>query len=493
MLKNNLLFCGQLHKSYKKTLLWAFCFSLSSVSAWQACANPLMPHDVLERSAQHLPTILRAKEGIARQEAAVLSAQGAFDPTLDGNHDLRGTGFYDGRYSALRLNQPIADFNTRVYAQYGISGGDYPSYEGKFRTQDGGEIAVGAIFSLLRDRDIDSRRFAIIDEELRLEESKLALELEQINAQLAAITSYWGWVSRGLEYGIRKDIWRLANNRQDALTTEVNAGNKARIFLVENQQNMLKRKSALRDAKRSWVSSAQDLSFYHRDAEGAPLLPNDASLPKDFDLSWADMAWGAHQEYHHDEGIIHLAKDLITRRPDLRRLDVLDRRFDQNRKLAKNQILPKLDLSTEVSQDVGNDQRIYEQTESRVKLQLSIPLQTRQAEGRIRMADADKRMIALDRSRMNEQILIALRTIENDLSIGKQMMQITAEEMQVAEALLQAERLRFEDGASDFFLLNLREETLAEARVRHVKAVERYLVSMSRFVAASMYKPALGL
>ncbi len=451
-------------------------------------AQKLYAKDLLASSAKHLPIIMKANQAIAKQQGDLLSAQGAFDRRIDGNTDSRLSGFYDGNAAALNVTQPFKQYNSRIYGGYSLSDGAYPSYDGKLRTQTGGEVAVGAIFSLLRNRDIDPRRAALNNEELKLQESKFALKIDQLNAQLNALNAYFEWQSRGLEYDIRKDIWKIANARQSALGREVAAGNKARIFLVENKQNMLKRKSMLRDVERTLNNAAQAVSFYYRNIDGTPIVPDISQLPKDFsfDLGEVDIFKDVME-------VANAAEKLLHHRPDIKMLELAMLRSKQDENLARNNLLPMLDVQAELSKDLGQPELVRDPTETKLKLNLSIPLQQRESQGKIASSKAMQRMLEHERSILQQQLTIELQRIFNDIKIGKEMMQITTEEMEIAKQLLKAERSRFADGASDFFLLNIREETLAESRIRHVLAMQRYYVAISRLLATTMQTELLML
>lgn len=471
----------------KSSSLFTLLLCFASFSA-QASSEKLYADEVLKTSAQHLPTIMRAKAALDEQAGKLLSSRGAFDRRLDGKAGSRLSGFYDGNYAGLNMVQPLEQVNGQVYGGYRISNGTYPSYDGDLLTQTGGEVAVGAIFSLLRGREIDPRRFQLSNEELKLQESNFALQIEQLNAQLNALLTYLEWQSRGLEYHVRKDIWKIANERQSGLESEVEAGNKARIFLVENKQNMLKRKSALRDTKRILNNAAQGLSFFYRDAQAKPLIPNITQLPKDFILPI-----GSEDLQPKQNDIEQIADGLLEMRPDIKRIKLAIQRAENEEKLATNNLLPLLDLNPEISQDFGREIITSRQTETKLMLNLSVPIQRRDAEGKILSAKAMQRMLNHEKQIIEQQLIIELERIINDINIGKDLMHITEEEQKIAAKLLEAERQRFDDGASDFFLLNIREETLAESRIRNIMAMQRYYSAIARLLAVTMQNELLGI
>ena len=83
------------------------------------------------------------------------------------------------------------------------------------------------------------------------------------------------------------------------------------------------------------------------------------------------------------------------------------------------------------------------------------------------------------------------------ISIGvgaaEKLATIAEQERQLAERLAAAERRRFELGSSDFFLVNQREETANDARVRLIDAQARIAAARAELAAATADRAALGL
>ena len=87
---------------------------------------------------------------------------------------------------------------------------------------------------------------------------------------------------------------------------------------------------------------------------------------------------------------------------------------------------------------------------------------------------------------LNEQIEVEVRNIANDISAAERFLSLAGQEVEQAEILEEAERIRFEDGASDFFVVNLREEAAADARVRRIEAQAGLLQALTNFYAATV-------
>ncbi|MBY0392580.1 MAG: multidrug transporter, partial [Novosphingobium sp.] len=70
---------------------------------------------------------------------------------------------------------------------------------------------------------------------------------------------------------------------------------------------------------------------------------------------------------------------------------------------------------------------------------------------------------------------------------------LAADEAALADDLASAERRRFDLGASDFFLLNMREEAATDARVRLLDAQARAALAGIDLAGATADRAALGL
>lgn len=66
-------------------------------------------------------------------------------------------------------------------------------------------------------------------------------------------------------------------------------------------------------------------------------------------------------------------------------------------------------------------------------------------------------------------------------------------EAALARKMAEAERRRFSLGASDFLVVNLREEALADATIREIDANYRHAASQAELVAALADREQLGL
>lgn len=124
----------------------------------QPAAAPLTLDEVLRSSARAAPQIIEALAKIRSAEGRALTAEGAFDTVFEAEGKSRALGYYDGTVVSGRATRPMGDNGGYLYGNYRVTRGDFPVYEDEFYTNRLGEVKVGALYSLMRDRLVDERR-----------------------------------------------------------------------------------------------------------------------------------------------------------------------------------------------------------------------------------------------------------------------------------------------------------------------------------------------
>jgi outer membrane protein TolC len=466
----------------------AFAAGLLLTCAGQAqdrdAVAPLNLDTVLASSRDRYPQVLAAREKVRAQGGKLLASEGAFDLYAEQTSKSRLSGYYDGRYTNAKIVQPLQQFSTDVYGGYKVSGGDFPIYEDEAFTLDAGEFKVGAVFSLLRDRDIDDRRAKLRDSRLTLDQTELDAMLTRIRVQHDAMAAYVEWLAAGEALAVYRGLLQLAEARDDGLDTRVQEGDLARIYLNENRQYILRRRGFVVEAERKLVAAANKLSLYLRHADGTPRLPLDAELPG---------RWPNPPTLVDPTSVDAAIRAALGARPEIGVLAADIERERLNLALGRNLLKPRVDLNLEAARDFGSGQRSREGTDTIVRLDVTIPIETRTARGQIDAAQANLSRLDLDRRLLEERIAVEIRTLANDLSAAYRFVVLATQEVEQADVLSRAERDRFAEGASDFFLVNLREEAAATARVREIDAHLHYLGALADFYAATVQREPLGL
>lgn len=454
----------------------------------QALQNgPLLPEEVLRSSALTFPRILEAFEREAASRADQLAADGAFDLMLNAEYYDRYTGTFSGGFAEGKATQPIAPFGGEVFASYRLSDGRFPIYENIYNTNELGEFKVGALFSLLRNRRIDQRRFSVEDTRLAASQARLDVLLVQLNVQFEAIRTYWTWVAAGNEVTVYESLLEIAEARTVGLRRQVDAGAVSAITLTENEQNLILRRSLLVEAQRGFATAANRLSFYLRDETGRLIVPTRDQLPDAETL----------ERLPDVQTLMAMARaDILDQRPELRDFRIQLERARNRVALRRNDLKPSLDASVELSRDfgpIGDGGSTFDSTDTVIGLTFKVPLQRRMARGRVQRAEAELREIELRQRRTADQIRVELDNILVNLNAALQSAGLANDEVVQRTAMVNAERKRFRLGAGNFFLVNQREEDAANAEVRAIRAELNGRLAAASYSAATMNLEELGL
>ncbi len=454
----------------------------------RAAAQPLAEagqtlalEEVLAASRFHAPQVLEALARVRGAEGRLLTTEGAFDTLFNASADTRPTGFYSGSDVGVRLMQPLATNGGNVYAGYDLSRGSFPTYQANNYTARYGRLTVGTLFSLLRDRDIDERRFnrALASGDVVLADNDRLLVA--IGVQARAITAWNNWVIAGQRVAVYKGLLQLALDRQAGFKRQVTEGLRPAILLTENEQNILRRQTLVVQSEQALEQAAVALSLFWRDADGNPVVATPDRLPRRLPTP------------------LPVAEDVMAameNRPDLKVVDVRIAQARQRLLLDRNNFLPKLDLKAEVNQyvgDAGVGGRAYTGTESKLGVTLTVPIQQRTARGRLGQTQADIEGFQQRRRFIEDQIRVEIGGLSIAARQSRRLLGIAIDEQDRALAMASAERRRFQEGASDFFLVNLREEAAADAQVRRLDASFRQIVAHADLAAATADLKALGL
>lgn len=445
-------------------------------------AQGLQLSEVLESSRRFAPSILEALAMARAADGRVLASEGAFDLLFTGEGYSRVAGFYDGTYVQGKAIQPLTNNGGQLEASYRVSRGDFPTYEDYSFTDRLGELKVRGVFALLRDRAIDDRRFGQRNALIERDIAGLDALIIAIGVQQRAIQAYGQWVAAGQQVQVYRALVGLAQDRQQGIRRQVELGARAAILLTENEQNLLRRQSLLVAAERDLVNAAQRLSLFWRDDDGRPRVATPADLPTSLPMIPAARAA--------DPAAI------LARRPDIKLIEQRLELGEARLELERNRLLPSLRLFAEAGKDFGEQGlggRSRDPFEAVVGFTFSMPLQNRAAKGQVEAAEASISALEWRRRQNEEQIIAEIQQLSNTLTAAERLAVLARDEEVQAEKLAAGERRLFQAGASDFFLVNLREDAAANAAIRRLDAEFRLAQARADLVAVAADLDALQL
>jgi outer membrane protein TolC len=437
---------------------------------------PLKLEEVLAGVERQYPPFLAAliEQDIVNGRAR--SARGSFDTTLSVSVTDQTNGYYDGEYGRAVLEQPLSFWGGSVYGGYRLSSGYLPNYN-KERTASGGQVIAGIKLPLLRDGTIDARRVklkqALIDEQL----ADPYILRQRLDFVRAATIAYYNWVAMGRRMLLAEELLRIAKDRQSAIGELIAHGSTPPIVRVDNERLVISRNLALVQARRRFEAAAIELSLFHRSADDAqPVVVTRDRLPKEFPVVAA----------YDEKQLPGDTARAVAARPEMRRYQLTLEKAKLDGELADNDLLPELSVGAEAAQAVdGKHLKDVEATEIAAKVELKIPLERREAKGRLQAIRAQIRRLELEAGFARERIENDVRDSHSALRAATGQIEGAERNVELAEELRKAENERFNLGAVDLLALQIREQAAFEAQVQEVESRAEYFRAFANYRAAT--------
>ena len=429
--------------------------------------------EVVAATLKHHPALKAEMQERAAADADLLSAEGAFDPSIKGEMFSNVTGGYSGNYGSAYVEQPLQFYGSKLIGGYRLGNGTFPTYDNYYSTNSGGEAGFGVEVPLVRDGPIDRRRANIGKSVSGQVVADSLIEQRRIELARAAALTYWDWVGARNKVKVYKQLLAVAEERDRQIQERVKRGDLPEFDRVDNQRAVLQRRAQLIAAERSVQNTEYSLSLFVRDGNGAPIRIAPFSAPSRIPLPlYAPV---------HVEG--DPVDEASRARPEFKNIRA---QHEQNRlelKLARNQILPRVDLRVFSSHDYGTGDPQREAPEVKAGVRIEIPLATRTQRGRVDFYEAREKKLEFTETFLRERIRTDVQDAMNALDLAKSRVEIVAAEVKAAEDLARGELKRFELGDSNLIFVNLREQNAADAEVREIEALQDYQKAFVAFEA----------
>ncbi len=440
--------------------------------------NTLQLADVLDSVSRAFPPLLAAS--LEREIALgdLVASCGAFDLQLKGESFNAPLGFYENYRHGVLASQPVWSTGGQVWGGYKLGRGEFQPWFKERQTNEGGELAAGLTLPLLRNRAVDQRRTSVglADLEVQLADPYVRGQFNQFARDAAVV--WWDWVAAGNSFAVQRDLLELAELRADKIEARVREGDLAEIASVDNQRFITTRQTKLVELEQKFRTAAVKLSLYLRDAAGNPVIATEERLP-DFPAITAEVE-------------SRLDADLnvaMAQRPELLDLDLKRRKLELECRLAGNSALPTVDAVALTSQDVGGaasnpDDKGDLEFEAGVIAE--VPLQRRAARGKVAALQGKLSQLDFRRQFLCDRIAAELRAALVALENLARQIGLAERNLELAEEALRIGRASFDEGNIDLIVLNIYEQSVADARLTLVLARHDW------FAAFADYKFALG-
>ncbi|MCI5064346.1 TolC family protein [bacterium] len=429
--------------------------------------------EVLQSVARHHPLLRSEVLGIEAADARTLSARGSYDPKVKSKSYSYLSGYYSGAATDNRIEVPVAPAFGNVFGGFRRGAGELPVYEDEYQTLSNGEFGFGVSFSLLRNLFDDRRKLGIDLARLDRDLSELGYTSAQIKLQQAAVQHYWTWVIQGKIAAIFRGLLHVAEERQKQLDLQVQAGSLAEFESLDNRRSILQRRAKVLKQEALLVEAAQALSLFVRQPSGAPRVATAQEIPRN--LPRAVLVENKPEQ---------LLAEAFQQRVDLEKLQTKSEILERKRSFEKTRLLPELELASSITRDYGSGSETREGTESKIFLNVEVPLVQRTARGKIQAAEAELSQVKTLTRFLQEQIRAEIPVFLNQIRQSYQRYEVSIQEWNATRRLEEGEKTRFSSGDSNLLFLAMRELAAAEARVHVLEALGENFAYRAKLDAA---------
>lgn len=418
---------------------------------------------VLSSVEKHYPLVQAALEEEKRAQGQLRTARGGFDPTVKSQYQILPTGRYQSRYVDVELSQATPLWGSEFALKYRRGEGDFSAYNQDLVTGSDGELSVGAKVPILQGGAIDQRRSQIEKSKREVELRDAAARARLLTFQRDASYRYIEWLLSGERLKIMKHLLELSVSRNSALKTRVGRGDLARIEQTDNERSVVQRETAVIALTRAFEKAALELSLFYRSETGAPLVPSQDELPDKGLQAIGDIGKTP-----------KTTKFDIQSHPEVQRIESQIQQNTVDNELASNALLPVLNAEVWATRTLALSATPDPQTDYKAALKFELPLFLRNARGRVESTSAEQMKLSAEVKLVRERIQMGIQDAEQACAAARVRFEKAGQEVELSQKVEDAERIRLRQGESNILILNLREQTTAEAETRVIESLSDY-------------------
>lgn len=440
-------------------VFFSFCFRFALAQ------NSLSYNDFVSAIKVNFP-LSKLADNIALQGTYQLnSARGNYDPTINAVHENK---FYSGKNY---FSVAHAEFKQPIFTnQYLVAGWDYG--QGNFvdqslATSNSGTPFVGIEASVLQGLLFDKRRAEVLKakgykEYLEAEKKQL---VNQILYEASLHFTDFAFAEKELQ--LYQYFMKLASDRYKALIDLSNAGERPAVDTVEAsllfQGRLLEYQSASIDNQKALNKL---MNFYWADN----------AVPKPLDTA---MIIKDSIEVYYEQAkqlvVIELQSDSFSN-PTIEKYIANQKILKVDKRLKAELIKPKLDVKYNFLSPSSNPYSTdYSINNYKWGAKFSMPLFFRTSVNDFKISKLKLKNNELELLNKANELNLKLKTLKQVISMTARQVFAAEKNVAFSKQLLQAEKLKFENGESSLFLLNTRETKWMESELKLAEYRAKFL------------------
>jgi len=468
-----------------------FLLALALLSNYSLRAQPLDSAKVLTQDAfldwvaEYHPIARQGRLLGVQAEAMERMARGGFDPKLYGDYDTKS--FDEKNYYAFGeggVKIPTW-YGVEVKAAFAIADTDALFQNPERNVPDAGQAILGLKVPIGRGLVIDNRRADLAQAKLMAQANEVERQGMVNDLLRDAAVAYWNWAVAYSQLLVFERALEITEQRFGAIVESFNIGELPAIDTLETMIQVQNRQFDLNNAVIRYRNATLALSNFLWTQDGVPLEITDELRPPVLaNLPPNPLAESRQQ----------LAQEARQAHPDVRQYEIKLEQLDVDRRLALEQLKPKLDLEYNLLGDGTNlipgqpdDSRLNALVAQNYKWGVSFgfPLLLRKERGKLQMTRIKIQDTEYTLERKRLEVANKIGNYYNEQNNLLEQIELYEGAVANYQRLLDAEYQKFDIGESSIFLLNSREQKLIEAQLKLTELRGKFFKSVQKLLWAA--------
>ena len=437
------------------TLLSSTLFAQNKLSYQEFRSLVLKNHPLAKQAA------LKPQMG----ESQVLKSKGGFDPKLYtdyGSKNDQNVNYYQKLNAGLSIP---TWYGLQFKSGFETNNGAFLNPENK--TPYGGLWYGGVSLSLGQGMMIDQRRAELfksrIYQESTMQEQKLLLN----ELLYESGYSYWNWFMAHYSKEVLQNSLELATIRLNGVKTSAELGDRPIIDTIEARIQVQYRQSLLTNFQTDLLNSKIKLSTFLWTELQEPLELNESSMPLSIDsIAFEILPVISDNDVH----------TIVPNHPYLTMSDLKIKSLEVDQKWKKEQLKPTLNLTYNVINEPINYNPLLNisPNNNKIGVQFEMPLLYRKERGDLQLAKLKVQDGQLDYVNNRMYLSSKIRQAQNEVLNAQRQLEIYSQTVVDSKQLFDAERTMFDEGESSLFLVNARELSYIQAKLKYIEVLSKY-------------------
>ncbi len=441
-----------------KKIISIFCSLLFFTISFAQNEKVLTIDDFIKKVKTHHPLAKVAGIQIEKAYASLLTAKGAFDPTIDvetTNKTFDSKNYYAYNNAELKVPLPIGDIKTGI-----------ENNNGQFLNSEissGRSSYLGVEIPLAKGLMIDKRRAFLQQVKIAVQMNTAQQKALMNDLLLESFVSYYQWVGAYKLYNIYSRYVQVSDDRLRLVKTLNANGERALMDTVEAFTQLQNFELLQADASIKLTSAILDINNFIWNEKGLPQNIATDVIPDTMMFSINSTT----------KTLINLLQISNVENPLLQQYQFKINILQVDKKLKFQNLLPTINLKGNIlNKDyyaLKNFSGALLENNNRWGIDIKIPLRCREGRGEYRLAKLKIEESTLELKQKKQETENKIKDYYNQFFALQKQLQMTDEAFKNYNSLLRNETLRFNNGESSLFLVNTRENKVLEMQQKIIE------------------------